>query len=169
MIATTDVASRQGPGVRNGTIAAIIAFACTAIYSGMKVVMARRGELGLPGFPAKASSYAGRDTISQDEWMLAALGLAAAGVALATLLSWTARVPRWIVAAAVWVAGISQAAGAAGFTLRALRIVPDLGPGPQGWETWVVLLILDAGAVAWLVLAWHVTRHGPPAASGQTA
>jgi hypothetical protein len=169
MISTTNLAPRPRPVMQTGTIAAIIAFACTAIYSGMKVVMARRGELGLPGFPAKASSYVGRDNISQDEWMLAALGFAATGVALATLVPWTARVPRWIVATAVWVAGISQAAGAAGFTLRALRIVPDLGPGPQGWETWVVLLILDTGTVAWLVLAYHVTRHGPPAASGQSA
>lgn len=157
------------PSHRNApaTIAAITALICTLIYSGMKVVMAIRGEIGLPGFPAKDASYVGRSSadISRDEWGLVLTGLVAALVALVTLLPVIRRVPRWIVAIAVWVAGLSQAAGAVTFTFRTLRILPDLGPGPQGWSTWVVLLILDVGAIAWLMLSWLITRHGPPGGS----
>jgi hypothetical protein len=162
---TTRFANRQRAASCPGAVAALISFICTMLYSGMKVVMALRGELGLPCFPAKDASYVDRENIGQDEWMLVLMGLAATAVALVTLAQWIARVPRWFVAAAVWVAGISQAAGAFGMTLRALRILPDLGPGPQGWSTWIVLLVLDAGAITWLVLGYSVTRHGPPASS----
>lgn len=143
-----------------GWVAAIIATVTTLIYAGMKVVMAIRGELGLPGFPPGPSSDTTRDDIARSEWMLVLLAVLAAGVALASVLPATRRVPRWMLATAIWLAGMSQAAGAIGMTLRATRILPDLGPGPTGWTTWVVLLVLDIGAIAWLVLAMTVSRRG---------
>lgn len=140
-------------------IAALVACASSLAYAGMKAVMAVRGELGLPGFPASASSYEGREGISGDEWALAGTGLMAAAVALLPILPPAKRLNRWLVAIPVWFAALSQAAGAAGFTLRAFRIMPDLGVGPQGPVTWIVLAVLDAGAIAWLALAVLVVRR----------
>ncbi len=140
-------------------VAALVACASSLAYGGMKVNMAMRGELGLPGFPAPASSYEGREGISGDEWALAGTGLMAALVALLPILPVARRLNRWLVAIPVWIAALSQAAGAGGFTLRAFRIMPDLGAGPQGPVTWIVLAVLDAGAIAWLVLAALVARR----------
>lgn len=142
-----------------GTAAAVIASLMTVAYAGMKVVMAIRGELGLPGFPPKPTSDTTNPDIARNEWTLALLGLVAAGIAAFTLLPVARRVPRWLLACAVWAAGVSQAFGAIGMTLRATRIMPDLGPEPTGWTTWAVLLVLDIGAVAWIILGWNVARR----------
>lgn len=158
--------NRYAPDARDhrdpssGQVAAIIAALTTCAYAGMKVIMATRSERGLPGFPARPDAYADPADIARSEWMLVILGVVAASVAFTTLLSPIRRIPRWIVVATVLLAGGSQAMGAIGMTLRATRILPDLGAGPQGWSTWTVVLILDIGAIAWGVLAWTLIRHG---------
>lgn len=143
-----------------GRDAALLAGFTSLAYAGMKVAMALRGELGLPGFPPRPTSNTADPDIARNEWMLALLGLIAAGIAYATCSSLIRRVPRWIVVIAVLLAGGSQAAGAIGMTLRVTRLLPDLGPGPQGWSTWIVLVILDVGAIAWVGLGWILARHG---------
>lgn len=143
---------------------AFLALASTLAYAGMKTIYAIEEKLGLPGFPAPAASYDGRDHIGRDEWGNVALALIAAVIVLLVIIPAGRRVPRWLLTIALWVACIGQVAGAVGFTLRAARILPDLGPGPIGWETWIVLVILDIGAIAWVFTSVAVTRGGHPAA-----
>jgi len=152
-------------GERPGIIPSAVAVGTTLIYAAMKIVMAIEDKLGLPGFPAPAASYANRPDIAHSEWMLVGMAFLAAGVAFIMIVPWGVHIPRWLLASAVWIAGISLAAGAIRMTLRALRIFPDLGAGPQGISTWLVLLVLDAGAVAWIITAIHATRYGHPAST----
>lgn len=143
-----------------GQWSALTAFTTSLIYSLLKVRMAILGEFGLPGFPPPADANTSDPDIAKNEWILVGLGLCAALLALITLWPQIRRLPHWLLAAAVLVCGGSQAAGAVGMTLRITRILPDLGPGPQGPTTWIVLMILDIGAIAWLTLAWRLFRHG---------
>jgi hypothetical protein len=136
---------------------ALIAAVTTAAYGAMKVVYAIDGKLGLPGFPA-AAGHDERANISRDEWGNVALAAVATGIALATAQPAGRRLPRWLLAAAVWGAFVALGAGAAGFTLRATRILPDLGSGPTGWPTWLVLAVLDLGAIAWGITAVQLSR-----------
>lgn len=147
---------------RPGIIPSAVAVSSTLIYAAMKTAMAIEGKLGLPGFPASAAAYENRPDVTRSEWMLVGMAFIAAGIAVVMLVPWGTHIPRWLLASAIWIATISQAVGAIRMTLRAFRILPDLGAGPQGISTWLVLLVLDAGAVAWIVTAVHATRHGHP-------
>lgn len=131
----------------------------------MKIVYAIEEKLGLPGFPAPAASYDGREHIGRAEWGNVALALVAAVVVLLAIIPAGRHIPRWLLTIALWIACLGQAAGAVGFTLRATRILPDLGPGPTRWETWLVLAVLDIGAIAWILVSVAVTRYGHPAAT----
>lgn len=153
---------------RKRMLPAIIAALCTLAYAAMKVDYAIAGKLGLPGFPARPESRIGRAHISRDEWGNVATALLASAVAIATIAPVGRRMPRWLLVVAVWIAFVAQGAGAAGFTLRALRILPGLGPGPQGWSTWIVLAILDIGAIAWATTSLLVLRHGHLGSCHQT-
>lgn len=141
---------------------ALIAAATTAAYAGMKVVYAIEGKLGLPGFPAPASHYAGKEHIGRAEWGNAALAGVAMLIALATLHPLGRRIPRWLLAVTVWIAFLALGSGAVGFTLRATRLLPDLGPPPTGWVTWAVLVILDTGAVAWAITSLSIVHRDAP-------
>jgi len=143
---------------------ALVAALCTLAYASMKADYAIEGRLGLPGFPPRPESTIGRDDISRDEWGNVATALIAAAIAIATTNPIGQRIPRWLLTITLWIACIAQVAGAVGFTLRATRILPDLGPGPTGWETWLVLAVLDIGAIAWILTSIAVTRYGHPTA-----
>jgi len=115
-------------GERPGIIPSAVAVGTTLIYAAMKIVMAIEDKLGLPGFPAPAASYANRPDIAHSEWMLVGMAFLAVGVAFIMIVPWGVYLPRWLLASAIWIAGISLAAGAIRMTLRALRIPQNSEP-----------------------------------------
>jgi len=156
--------STTSPPIWHRTLPPMIALVCTLSYAAMKADYAIEGKLGLPGFPPRPESTIGRDDIRRDEWGNVATALIAAAIAIATIIPIGRRIPRWFLTIALWVACLAQVAGAVGFTMRTTRLLPDLGPGPTGWETWLVLAVLDIGAIAWILASVAVTRYGHSAA-----
>ena len=123
-------------------------------YAAGKVVMAGRGELGVPGHPAPPQAY---EDFSGDV-VLAQLGNAAVGlltVALARALvqPWGPRVPRLLLAAGAGVALLGNVAGA-------VVVVTSLTGLREDHDQWGLdSLVLGVAALgAWAVLATAAVR-----------
>lgn len=101
-------------------------------YSAMKVYMAAKGQIGLPGFPASAAETATHDHPAADQLGNAALGVVSAALALATVQRWGRIVPRWILLLALTSASALEGVGAAVLVARVLRLTSGFGKLPAG-------------------------------------
>ncbi|MET9951596.1 hypothetical protein ABZ135_08605 [Streptomyces sp. NPDC006339] len=141
------------------TVAALTACAGALAYTVGKVDLARSGELGMPGFPAPADSYARVADVGTAQLANAALGLLMAVVAL--LLVRPPRTPfvRLPLLIVSW-AGIAMVgAGVLGFGARAAGLAPALGPVPPHLPTALAALLVGAVWVtAWTVATLSATR-----------
>lgn len=127
--------------------------ACLAAlgYTVAKGVLAARGELGLPGFPAPLRP-------GVDPWNAqlgnAVLGVLGALLALAALRQWRRRV-QITLAVALALAALLETVGAAVLVARTLRLTDSFaalppGPGPYLGAGYAVLTATLFGATATL-------------------
>ncbi|WP_411106965.1 hypothetical protein [Streptomyces sp. cmx-4-9] len=122
------------------------------------------GKLGLPGGP-EVTGDNGHTNPALDQFVLAALGFAAAVLAFATIHAAGRKVPRWLLLAALLAALVPMGAGEA-----AIVYDSTLGGGEIGWTasdalTSTVLFVL------WCAVVWgyvHRTRR-PRTAAGPVA
>ncbi|MFG2981789.1 hypothetical protein ACGFYQ_11120 [Streptomyces sp. NPDC048258] len=138
--------ARPAPAGRFVWLAAGLAVAFMLVYSGIKVYMAARGEIGMPGHPAPESVQARFEHPALAQAGNAFLGAVAAAVAAATVTRWGALIPRWMVLGALAVALVMQALGAV-ITLRREGLDPVSG----GWG-----IVADGVAPAAQLAAWGV-------------
>ncbi|WP_202501953.1 hypothetical protein [Streptomyces sp. SID5785] len=152
-------------------LAAAVACAGALAYTVSKVDLARREELGMPGFPAPQSSYAGRsgsDVLSA-QLGNAGLGLGMAAVALLLLLPLTGRLVRWTVWAVSWTGIAMVTAGVVGFTARATGAAPGLGEPPPHPAPAVAALVVGAvWAAAWIVVTVGSMRRPRTVPAGRS-
>lgn len=143
----------EGQSVGRGSIRWVPLGACLAAlgYTAMKVVLAWRGELGLPGFPAPARP-------GVDPWTAqlgnAALGVLGALLALAALRRWCRGV-QFALALALACAASLETFGAAVLVARTLRLTESFGdlppgPGPYLGAGYAVLTATLFVATTWL-------------------
>jgi hypothetical protein len=123
-------------------------------YSISKIIMAARGELGLPGHPAPPEAY---ERFSGDVVVAqlgnAGLGLLGVAVALALVQRWGRRLPAAVLAAGATLALVSGIAGAA-------VLVPSVTGLREDHGQWGIdsLVLGVASLVAWLVLSVAAVR-----------
>jgi hypothetical protein len=138
--------------------AAYIAAVFSLEYAVGKVVMAARGELGVPGHPAPPEAvarFAGDITTAQ--LGNAALGLLSVAVALAFAQRWGRRVPRPLLAAGGLVALLSGLAGAVTVAASLIGLREDHGQwgvdslvlGVPPVAAWGVLVLGALRGVRW--------------------
>lgn len=137
--------------------AVLVAAAGAAGYTISKVDLALRGELGMPGFPASAASYADYEPVSGQ------LSNAAMGAAMVTLIALLARPPRrrwvrWGLFAANGVSAVLIGCAVMTFTARAAGLAPGLGAPAEGAGPWVVLAMGAIWVVAWMVAVVAASR-----------
>ncbi|MEU9303815.1 hypothetical protein [Streptomyces sp. NPDC048269] len=138
--------ARPAPAGRFVWLAAGLAVASMLVYSGLKVYMAARGEIGMPGHPAPEAVQARFEHPALAQAGNALLGALAAGVALATVTRRGAGIPRWMLLGALAVALVMQALGVV-ITLRR----EGLDPASGGWG-----VVADGVASAAQLAAWCV-------------
>ncbi|MFB9431763.1 DUF3995 domain-containing protein [Streptoalloteichus tenebrarius] len=120
------------------------------VYAGAKAYMAAEGRLGLPGGPrVPPESYQQYDHVWARQLGLAGMGVLAAVLALATVRPWGARIPRWMVMAALGVQFVFSAMGASVIVHNAL-----LGPEPLDWSQALATLHSVGGLALWIAMVW---------------
>lgn len=132
-------------------------------YTAMKLTLAARGELGLPGFPAPARP--GVDPFGA-QLGNAALGLLGAALAVGAARRWG---PPLLLALALAAATLVEAAGAAVLVARVLRLVDGFGalppgPGPALGAAYAVLT-----AALFVATTAQVARRAAAARAGPRA
>ncbi|MGK5639091.1 hypothetical protein ACSNOK_12410 [Streptomyces sp. URMC 126] len=128
-------------------------------YTVAKVDLARKDELGMPGFPAPADAYAAVADVGAAQLGNAALGLLMAVVALFLARPPRGRFVRWSLLAVSWAGIVMVGAGVVGFTARATGLAPGLGPTPPHPPTaFTALLVGAAWVTAWTVATVTATR-----------
>ncbi|GAA4895203.1 hypothetical protein LX16_1558 [Stackebrandtia albiflava] len=135
-----------------------IAAAGALVYAGSKVELALRGELGMPGFPAPAQSYASYDPVGGQ------LGNAVVGVLLAgliLLLPWLPRSGWWrrSVLLGNGLALAVVAVGVATFAARASGVAPVLGDPPVSAAGWWAVSVGVVWVAGWAVALRLARRH----------
>ncbi|MEV7519201.1 hypothetical protein [Streptomyces sp. NPDC091371] len=114
-----------GRGVR---VAAWVAGGGMLVYAGLKVYMALRGQIGMPGSPAPPEVQARFEHPALAQAGNAVLGAGAAVVVWAAVARWGARIPRWALLGALALAVAMQLAGAVATVARA-----GGGASPLDW------------------------------------
>lgn len=142
-------------------LATLIATAGALAYAIAKLDLARRGELGMPGFTAPADSYQTYDPVSGQ------LSNTAVGVIIAVVIMILLRLPqkrpiRWVIIGINIVSALMITAGVIGFLLRATGVAPQLGTPAEGPATWLTLLIGAVWVVSWSVAIVTTVRHRQP-------
>ncbi|MFC9292846.1 hypothetical protein ACFTWH_29945 [Streptomyces sp. NPDC057011] len=150
---------------RTQRIAALTACAGALAYTVSKVDLARKGELGMPGFPAPPEAYAGIADVQAAQLGNAGLGLLMAVTALLLLGPSAPRFLRWGAVAVSWAGIVMVGAGVVGFGARAAGVAPSLGAVPPDTATAVVALAVGALWVA----GWSVATVGAMRAARRRA
>ncbi|MFG2874753.1 hypothetical protein ACGFYU_07040 [Streptomyces sp. NPDC048337] len=148
---------------RTQWISALVACAGALAYTVGKIDLARKGEIGMPGFPAPPEAYAGIADVQAAQLGNAGLGLLMAVTALLLLRLPAARFLRWGAVAVSWAGILMVGAGVIGFAARATGLAPSLGAVPPDMATAVVALAVGALWVA----AWSVATVGAMRAPGR--
>ncbi|MEU2395660.1 hypothetical protein [Streptomyces sp. NPDC007369] len=155
------------PARRKHVAAAATACLGALAYTVSKVDLARKGELGMPGFPAPADAHAAVPDVGTAQLANAALGLLMAAVALVLVRPPRTRLVRLPVLAASWVGIAMVGAGVLGFGARAAGLAPGLGAAPPRMLPAVAALLVGAVWVAaWTIAAISAARGGRPRAEG---
>ncbi len=105
--------ARPAPAGRFVRLAAALAVAYMLMYTGLKLYMAARGEIGMPGSPAPEAVQARFEHPAAAQAGNALLGVVAAAVVAATVTRWGGRIPRWAVLGALALGLLLQALGMA--------------------------------------------------------
>jgi uncharacterized membrane protein YeaQ/YmgE (transglycosylase-associated protein family) len=142
---------------RNGIVPKWAGYAAALLglqYAVSKVVMAARGELGVPWHPAPPEAYErfSGDVVAS-QLGNAALGLLSAAIALALVQRWGRWIPATLLAAAAAVALVSSVAGA-------VVVVASLTGLREDHGQWGVdsLVLGAASVVVWVVLTAAAVR-----------
>lgn len=130
-------------------------------YSAMKVYMAAKGQIGLPGFPASEAETARHDSPAADQLGNAALGLVGAALALATVQRWGRVVPRWLLLVGLAVASALEGFGAAVLVARALRLTDGFGALPAGPGPHLGAAYATGSAGLLIATTWMFWRSSP--------
>ncbi|GGT29911.1 MULTISPECIES: hypothetical protein [Streptomyces] len=148
---------------RHGAAALTACFGALA-YTVSKVHLAWERELGMPGFPAPAESYAAISDVRAAQWGNAALGLLMAILALLLARPPRRRALRLAVLAASWAGTAVVGAGVAGFAARATGLAPALGAVPPRAAPAAAALLVGALWVgAWAAATVSAARIRRPA------
>ncbi|MFF4948738.1 hypothetical protein [Streptomyces chattanoogensis] len=124
------------------------------IYAGEKSYYATQGRLGIPGGPpVTASQYTDTSDVALAQWMLAALGLLSAVIALAAVRPWGGLVPRPLLLLGLW--GTAALAAASQIHVAQEVLVSS---GTAGWSRRAAVQGV-AGLCLWLAMAWLLTRR----------
>ncbi|MEU8433826.1 hypothetical protein AB0F18_13040 [Streptomyces sp. NPDC029216] len=139
--------------------AALTACLGALAYTVSKVDLARKGELGMPGFPAPTGAYAAVADVETAQLANAALGLLMAVVALLLLRLPRNPFVRWPALVVSW-AGIAMVgAGVLGFGARAAGLAPSLGETPPHMlPALAALLVGGLWVTAWTIATVSATR-----------
>lgn len=132
------------------------------IYSTSKAIYGMQGKLGLPGGP-EVTGDNGHTNPALDQFVLAALGFAAALLAFATIHAAGRRIPRWLLMIALLAALVPMGAGGA-----AIVYDSTVGGGQIGW-TVSDALTASLLLVLWCVMIWGYfqrTRRRPRTGGG---
>jgi hypothetical protein len=128
-------------------------YVCAAgllVYAVEKAYYATQGRLGIPGGPhVPDSAYQQLGHVAARQWTLATVGLAAALLALATVLPIGRRpgwpLPRWLLLTGLWAAVVPMVAGAP----YVVRAALDEGAAQAGGLLRSALVLL-----LWLAMTW---------------
>ncbi|MDQ8708313.1 hypothetical protein RCO28_38525 [Streptomyces sp. LHD-70] len=142
--------------VRKHQISAIAACLGALAYTVAKVDLARRGEVGMPGFPAPLGAADRVGDVAAAQLGNAGLGFGMAVVAVALLRPVANPVLRWGAIGVSWLGIAAVGAGVVGFGARAVGMAPALGAPPSHLVPAVAALLVGA---VW-VGAWGVATVG---------
>jgi hypothetical protein len=148
--------SSDNPLLVSALISAILAL----VYCVAKIDMAIKGDVGMPGIPLSDPK---RSSDLDDVWLRqlgnATVGLGAALLALATLVTLPSRRARIAIAAALWVGFAFVVAGAGGILLRTAGLLDSLGDVPLTWASGATNAVGISLSLSWLVMAILYTRR----------
>lgn len=155
------VGSVRGRALRRPRVAALVAAAGALGYTASKVHLAIEGRLGLPGFPAPEGLGGAPEDIRWAQFGNAAIGLAAAGLALILLVPIRPRPARWSVYVVSWAALVLVGAGFVGFTGRVFGLVA--GRDVDQPAATITLLLAAGWPIAWATALVLAARSRPRA------
>lgn len=131
-------------------------------YGVAKIEMTRRGEVGMPGLPTSPSANDEIGNIPLRQAMAAAVGFAAAILALATIQAWGRHIPRPLILLSCGVGFFFIAPGAVIILLRTVGLADRIGEVPLTWTSLTVNALAITMTVAWLLMTVEYQRATRP-------